>query len=301
MARILIATPALDGCLDALREHMLVEGEPGSDAAAQALICGPMQSVDAAAQERMEQLRVIAVAGAGSDAVDHAAAAGRGIPVLTSGEGLVQTTADVAFGLIIAASRLMHDSEARLRAGAWRGWRFVEQDFGRDVHGATLGLVGFGSIGRAVARRADGFEMKVLHHTRHPTGEPGWVEDLDELLAASDVLSIHVPLHESTHRLIDRRRIGLLKPTAVVVNTARGAVIDEEALADALHDGRLFAAGLDVYENEPSVSPRLLSAPRTVLLPHVGSATLRAREAMLRGAAEKVAAFFEGEATIPAQ
>jgi glyoxylate reductase len=293
MARILIATPALDGCLDSLREHMLVEGAPGSDAAAQALICGPMQSVDAAVQERMEQLRVIAVAGAGSDAVDHAAAAGRGIPVLTSGEGLVQTTADVAFGLIIAASRLMHDSEARLRAGAWRGWRFVEQDFGRDVHGATLGLVGFGSIGRAVARRADGFEMKVLHHTRHPTGEPGWVEDLDELLAASDVLSIHVPLHESTHRLIDRRRIGLLKPTAVVVNTARGAVIDEEALADALHDGRLFAAGLDVYENEPSVSPRLLSAPRAVLLPHVGSATLRAREAMLRGAAEKVAAFFE--------
>jgi lactate dehydrogenase-like 2-hydroxyacid dehydrogenase len=294
MARILIATPVLNGCLDALCDHTLVEGEPGSDAAAQALICGPMQSVDAAALERMPQLRVIAVAGAGSDAVDHAAAAARGILVLTSGEGLVQTTADIAFGLIIAASRLMHDSEARLRAGAWRGWRFVDEDLGRDVHGATLGLVGFGSIGRAVARRAEGFDMKVLHHTRHRTGEPGWVEDLDELLAGIDILSIHVPLHESTHRLIDRRRIGLLKPTAVVVNTARGAVIDEEALAEALHDGRLFAAGLDVYENEPSVSPRLLSAPRTVLLPHIGSATLRSREAMLRGAAEKVAAFFEG-------
>jgi lactate dehydrogenase-like 2-hydroxyacid dehydrogenase len=300
MARILIATPVLDGCLDPLREHMLVEGEPGSDAAAQALICGPMQSVAAAAQERMPQLRVIAVAGAGSDAVDHTAAGSRGIPVLTSGEGLVQTTADVAFGLIIAASRLMHDSEARLRAGSWSGWRFVEEDFGRDVRGATLGLVGFGSIGRAVARRAGGFDMKVLHHTRHPTGEPGWVEELDELLAASDILSIHVPLDESTRRLIDGRRIGLLKPTAVVVNTARGAVIDEEALAEALHEGRLLGAGLDVYENEPSVSPRLLSAPRTVLLPHIGSATLRAREAMLRGAAEKVRAFFEGEPAIPA-
>jgi lactate dehydrogenase-like 2-hydroxyacid dehydrogenase len=295
MARILLATPFLDGCLDPLSEHTLIEGEPGSDADAQALICGPMQSVDAAAQARMAQLRVIAVAGAGSDAVDHDAAAARGILVLTSGEALVESTADVAFGLIIAASRLMHDSEAKLRAGSWRGWRFLPEDLGRDIHGATLGLVGFGSIGRAVARRAGGFGMKVLHHTRHPTGEPGWVADLDELLARSDILSIHVPLHESTRRLIDRRRIGLLKPTAVLVNTARGAVLDEEALAEALHEGRLFAAGLDVYENEPSISPRLLSAPRTVLLPHIGSATLRTREAMLRGAAEKVAAFLERE------
>jgi glyoxylate reductase len=295
MARILLATPFLDGCLDPLSEHTLIEGEPGSDADAQALICGPMQSVDAAAQARMAQLRVIAVAGAGSDAVDHAAAAARGIPVLTSGEALVESTADVAFGLIIAASRLMHDSEAKLRGGSWQGWRFLPEDLGRDVHGATLGLVGFGSIGRAVARRVGGFGMKVLHNTRNPTGEQGWVADLDELLARSDILSIHVPLHESTRRLIDRRRIGLLKPTAVLVNTARGAVIDEEALADALREGRLFAAGLDVYENEPSISPRLLSAPRTVLLPHIGSATLRTREAMLRGAAEKVAAFLERE------
>jgi lactate dehydrogenase-like 2-hydroxyacid dehydrogenase len=301
LSRILIATPVLNDCLASLSEHTLIEGEPGSDADAQALICGPMQSVDAAAQARMPLLRVIAVAGAGSDAVDHAAAASRSIPVLTSGEGLVETTADVAFGLIIAASRVMHDSEARLRAGSWQGWRFVSEDFGRDVHGATLGLVGFGSIGRAVARRARGFAMKVLHHTRHPTDEPGWVEDLDELLAASDILSIHVPLHDSTHRLIDRRRVGLLKPTAVVVNTARGGVIDEEALADALHEGRLFAAGLDVYESEPSVSPLLLAAPRTVLLPHIGSATLRTREAMLRGAAEKVAGFFERKVRNPSR
>jgi glyoxylate reductase len=293
MARILVATPILSGCLEPLSEHELIQGELGSDPRAEALICAPMQRVGAAMQAQMPALRVIAVAGAGSDAVDHVAAAAREIPVLTAGEGLVETTADIAFGLIIAASRRMHDSEERLRSGPWRGWRFVEEDFGRDVHGATLGLVGFGSIAQAVARRAEGFKMTVLHHTRRPTHEPGWVADLDELLVASDIVSIHVPLHESTQRLIDRRRIGLMKPTAVLVNTARGAVIDEQALAEALHECRLFAAGLDVYEDEPRPSGRLLSAPRTVLLPHIGSATLRAREAMLRGAAEKVRAFLD--------
>jgi glyoxylate reductase len=288
MARILIATPMLDGCFDPLGGHELVPGEPGSDAEADALICDPTQAVDAKAIESMPRLRLISVAGAGTDAIDHAAARARGIRVLTSGEVLVETTADLAFALILAASRRMHDAEVELRAGEWGGWRFVEEDFGRDVHGATLGLVGFGAIGRAVARRAQGFEMRVLHHTRHATGEPGWVEDLDRLLAAADVVSLHVPLTAETRRLIDRRRIGLLKTTAVLVNTARGAVVDEEALAEALHAGRLFAAGIDVYDGEPRVCERLLAAPRTVLLPHVGSATLRTRQAMLRAAAEKV-------------
>lgn len=295
MARILLATPMLDRCLEALEGHELVEGGPGSDASALALIAGPTQAVDAASLAAMPALRVIAVAGAGSDAVDDAAAQSRGIAVLTAGEALVETTADLAFGLIIAASRRMHDAEAKLRSGSWEGWRFLEQDLGRDVHGATLGLVGYGAIARAVARRAGGFAMNVLHHTRHPTGEPGWVEDLDELLAASDVVSVHVPLQESTRGLIDRRRIGLLKPTAVLVNTARGAVLDEEALAEALEEGRLFAAGIDVYENEPHPSERLLRAPRAVLLPHIGSATLGTREAMLRGAAEKVRAWLDDE------
>lgn len=278
----------LDGCFESLAGHELVPGEPGSDADAQALICDPTQAVDAEAIGRMPRLRLISVAGAGTDAIDHAAARGRELRVLASGEALVETTADLAFALILAASRLTHDGETKLRAGDWAGWRFLEEAFGRDVHGATLGLVGFGAIGRAVARRAQGFEMTVLHHTRHDTGEPGWVEDLDRLLAAADVVSLHVPLTAETRRLIDRRRIGLLKTTAVLVNTARGAVVDEEALADALHAGRLFAAGIDVYEGEPRVCERLLSAPRTVLLPHVGSATLETRRAMLRLAAEKV-------------
>jgi len=276
-----------------LAGHELVPGEPGSDAAAQALLCDPTQSVDAAAIEAMPLLRVIAVAGAGSDAVDHAAAARREIPVLTAGEALVETTADVAFGLIVAASRLMGEAQELVREGRWHGWRFGDE-YGRDVHGATLGLVGFGAIARAVARRAEGFAMHVLHHSRRPTGLPGFREDLDSLLEDSDVVSVHVPLDDSTRGLIDRRRIGLLKEDAVLVNTARGAVVDELALAEALSDGRLLGAGLDVYDGEPQVAPQLLAAPRTILLPHVGSATRATRRAMLRTAAEKVAACLDG-------
>ncbi len=193
MARILISTPMLEGCLDALASHELRVGEPGSDTEAEGLLCTPIMPVDADALARMPMLRAISVAGAGTDAIDGEAAAARGITVLTAGGALVETTADAAFGLIIWASRLMSDTERALREGRWQGWRF-DQTWGRDVHGATLGLLGFGAIGRAVGRRAGGFGMDVIHHTRHPTGESGWVEALDDLLAASDILSIHVPL-----------------------------------------------------------------------------------------------------------
>jgi glyoxylate reductase len=291
VARILVSTPMLEDCLEALAGHELVAGAPGSDPLAQALLCYPTQPVGAEAQARMPELRVIAVAGAGSDSVDTAAAGARGIVLLTAGEALIETTADLAFGLIIAASRRFHDGEAELRSRAWEGWSFFQPDrFGRDVHGAALGLVGYGAIARAVARRARAFAMTVIHHTRNDTGEGGWVAELDELLAASDIVSVHVPLTDSTRGLIDGRRIGLMRPGAVLVNTARGPVVDEPALARALSEGRLFAAGLDVYDSEPQVSEVLLAAPRTVLLPHIGSATERTRRAMLRLAAEKLAA-----------
>jgi len=289
MARILLSTPLLAGPLACLEGHELIEGPPGSDAGAQALICDPTQAVDRAAQERMPELRVISVAGAGSDGVDHVAASERGIVVLTSGEALVQSTADLAFGLMIAACRLMGTAQARLRAGSWQGWRFIEDEFGQDVHGARLGLVGYGAIARAVAHRASAFEMEISHHTRHPTGLAGWTESLDDMLAWSDIVSVHVPLTEQSRGLIDRRRIALLAPHAVLVNTARGAVVDQDALADALSEGRLHGAGIDVYDGEPAVSARLLAAPRAVLLPHIGSATLRTRERMLGDAAGKVA------------
>jgi glyoxylate reductase len=206
---------------------------------------------------------------------------------------LDETTADLAFTLILAASRLAHDAEDDLRTGRWKGWG-ITRYLGRDVHGATLGLVGFGRIGRAVARRAQGFDMEVLHHTRRDSGMPGYVADLDELLARADVVSLHVPGGEATRQLIDARRLALMPAHAVLVNTARGTVVDEAALAAALHAGRLFAAGIDVYEREPEIHPDLLTAPRTVLLPHVGSASQATRTRMAQLATAAVATVLDG-------
>jgi lactate dehydrogenase-like 2-hydroxyacid dehydrogenase len=290
VSRILISTPLIEDCLTALRAHELIEGVPGEDSDVEALICPPTVPVPAAAIAAMPGLRVIAVAGAGTDAVDLDAAAARGIEVLTAGEALVETTADLAFALVLAASRTMGEAESKLRGGRWDGWGFMDTQ-GRDVHGATLGLVGYGRIARAVARRATGFSMTVLHHTRSQTSEQGWCEELDAMLVDSDIVSVHVPLTESTRGLIDARRIALIGPGGVLVNTARGAVIDEFALAGALERGELLAAGLDVYEYEPLLKPDLLAAPRVVLLPHIGSATEATRRAMLSLAAERVAAF----------
>jgi glyoxylate reductase len=206
---------------------------------------------------------------------------------------LAETTADLAFALILAASRVLSDSERDLRQGGYKKWE-LDGYLGQDVYGATLGLVGYGRIGQAVATRAEGFSMRVIHHDMAPTGLPGFVEDLDELLSQADVVSLHVPLTPETRHLIDARRLALMKPTAVLVNTARGPVVDEEALGAALESGQIFAAGIDVYENEPAVHPGLLAAPRAVLVPHVGSASFATRLAMAKLATAAVAEVLAG-------
>lgn len=239
------------------------------------------------------RVKVVANVAVGYDNVDVAAAHAAGIAVCNTPGVLDETTADLAFLLILGAARLASEAEADLRAGRWHGWG-INQYLGRDVHGATLGLVGHGRIGQAVGRRAAGFGMQVLHHTRTDTGLPGWRGDLDAMLAESDIVSLHVPLSDATRHLIDARRLALLRPTAVLVNTARGPVVDEEALAIALEEGRLFAAGIDVFEREPEVHPRLLVAPRTMLLPHVGSASVATRTRMARLACEGAVAVLAG-------
>lgn len=253
-----------------------------------AVVCLLTDKIDAAVLEAgARRLKVVANVAVGHDNIDVAAADALGITVCNTPGVLDETTADVAFLLILGASRLVSAAEADLRAGRWSGWG-INQYLGQDVHGCTLGVVGWGRIGRAVARRAEGFGMVVLHHSRTATGDQGYTPDLDKLLKAADVVSLHVPLAPETRHLIDARRLALMKPTAVLVNTARGPVVDEAALAEALHTGTIFAAGLDVFEDEPRVHPRLLDAPRTVLLPHIGSASVQTRTAMGRLAASAV-------------
>ena len=289
--RVLLTGALPEGGTDPLTGHDVVT--EGTDV--DGVVCLLTDRFDAARLAEFDaRLRVLATVSVGYDHVDVVAATERGVAVCHTPGVLDETTADTAFGLVLAACRGFSSAEAALRDGAWKGWTLL--DFlGRDVHGATLGLVGYGRIGRAVARRAAGFDMRVLHHTRHDTGQPGWVADLDDLLRQSDVVSLHVPLGDETRHLVDARRLSLMKSTAVLVNTARGPVVDEEALAVALEEGRLFAAGLDVYEAEPAVHPRLLAAPRTVLLPHIGSASVETRTAMARLACEGVRAVLAGE------
>jgi glyoxylate reductase len=309
MARILVTRQLPEGGLDPLVDagHEIVQRDDDTPftpeelraavADVDAVICLLTDRIDVAlldAAAAAGRCKVVATVAVGYDNVDVRAASERGIAVCNTPGVLDETTADLAFLLILAASRLASEAERDLRADRWPGWA-ITQYLGQDVHGATLGIVGYGRIGKAVGRRAAGFGMEVLHHTRTDTEMPGWTADLDALLQVSDIVSLHVPLTPDTAHLIDARRLALMKPTAVLVNTARGPVVDEAALAEALHSGALFAAGIDVYEREPEVHPRLLTAPRAVLLPHLGSATVATRTRMAHLACDGALAVLAGE------
>lgn len=307
MARVLVTRRLPDGGTDPLvaAGHEIVTRPDDTpftpdelrDAAGavDAIVCLLTDRIDASVLDAgAGRLRVVANVAVGYDNVDVVAARERGVTVCNTPGVLDETTADLAFLLMLSSARLAHEAEDDLRSGRWSGWG-INQYLGRDVHGATLGLVGYGRIGRAVARRATGFEMSVLHHTRTDTGETGWVNDLHRLLGEADIVSLHVPLTGATRGLIGAPELAVMKPTAVLVNTARGPVVDEAALAAALHEGRLFAAGIDVFEREPEIHPDLLTAPRTVLLPHVGSASVATRTRMARLACEGAVAVLAGD------
>ncbi|MFL6843441.1 MAG: 2-hydroxyacid dehydrogenase [Allosphingosinicella sp.] len=241
------------------------------------------------------RLKLIANFGAGTDNIDLEAARARGIAVTNTPGALTEDTADLAMALILMALRRLGDGERTLRAGRWRGWGPTDQ-LGRGLGGKALGIVGLGRIGSALARRARAFGMIVHYHNRRPvTGETAhyWPE-LDAMLAEMDVISLNAPYGPETHHLIDRRRLALIRPDAWLVNTARGGLVDEEALIEALAAGRIAGAGLDVYPDEPNVDPRLLGLPNVVLLPHLGSATLESRTAMGEKMLANIIAFAEG-------
>jgi glyoxylate reductase len=304
MGRVLVTRRLPDGGLDPLAGHDIIgpseRDEPYSHdelcalaRECEAIVCLLTDTIDADVIAAAGSLRVIANVAVGYDNVDVAAAHAHGITVCNTPGVLDETTADLAFALILAASRVTSEAEADLRGGRWHGWG-ITQYLGRDVHGATLGLVGYGRIGQAVARRAEGFGMRVIHFARNDTEQPGYIDDLDRLLAEADIVSLHCPGGAGTHHLIDERRIQIMKRDAVFVNTARGTIVDEAALARALHQGHLFAVGLDVFEHEPKVHPELLNAPRTVLLPHIGSASTATRTRMATMATSAVATVLDG-------
>ena len=244
-------------------------------------------------------LRVITEFGVGYDNIDATAATARGIYVANTPGVLTETTADHAFTLLVAAARRVAEGDRFVRAGEWK-W-FDPLDFlGAEVNGATLGIVGFGRIGSAVARRAVGFNMKVIYFSRsQPADEFGAtrVTTLDQLLEQSDFVSIHVPLRPETRHLMNAQRLGRMKPTAILVNTARGGVVDQRALHDALKSGKLAHAALDVTDPEPvAKDDPLLSLDNVTILPHVASATHATRMKMAMMCVENVVAGIQGEA-----
>jgi glyoxylate reductase len=244
--------------------------------------------VDAELIESSPRLRAIANYAVGYDNVDVAAATARGIAVGNTPDVLTDATADLAFALLLSAARKLPQAAASVRAGEWLTWE-PGTHLGYDVHGATLGIIGGGRIGAAVARRAGGFDMEVLVHSRSSG------TSLDELLERSDFVSLHCPLTPETRHLIDAGALAKMKPTAILVNTARGPIVDQAALATALHAGTIAGAALDVTEPEPLPDDDpLLSAPNLIVVPHVGSATHTAREQMAALAVDNLLAALDG-------
>lgn len=279
------------------REELLTQVEN-----ADALICLLSDRIDKAVIDRGKRLRIIANLGVGYDNIDLATARKRGIVVTNTPGALTETTADLTFGLLLAAARRIVEADSYTRAGEFRGWELMQPHLGLDVYGKTLGIVGMGRIGTAVARRGHfGFGMPVVYYNRH-RNEPA-EQELDarwvpfaELLGESDFVCVHTPLTEETRHLFDRDAFRRMKKSAILVNVARGPVIDEEALVWALETGEIAGAGIDVYENEPEVHPGLIKLhERVVLTPHIGSASEATRRALARIAVDNVLAVLAGE------
>lgn len=257
-------------------------------AAAEGLLTLLVDPVDGDLVDQAPRLRAVANYAVGYDNVDVPALTERGIPFGNTPDVLTGSTADLAVALMLGASRRLVEGDALVRSGGWGTWQ-PDVLVGRDLHGATVGIVGYGRIGQAVARRVSGFECEVLY-----TSRSGGVS-LDELLERSDFVSIHSPLTDATRGLIDAAAFARMKPSAMLVNTARGPIVDTAALIDALHDGQIAGAALDVTDPEPLPSDHpLLQAPNVLVIPHLGSATEATRAAMADLAVDNLLAALAG-------
>jgi glyoxylate reductase len=282
--RVLIMQEVSPAGLAELEGHELVRGSDpsGCDGA----VCYLIDRIDEAFLAT-PGLRGVATVSVGLDHIDLAAAERHRIPIAYTPDVLTEATADLTFALLLGAARRLGESERYLRAGRWQSWSF-DLLLGTDVHGKTLGIIGPGRIGRAVARRADGFGMRVLFAGRDRS-------ELERVLAESDFVVVTVPLSESTRHLIGPAELARMKPGAILVNTSRGPVVDEAALAESLASGHLGGAGLDVFENEPHVLPALLACENALMVPHIASATRETRDGMARLACRGLAQILRGE------
>jgi glyoxylate reductase len=249
----------------------------------EALLCNILDRVDAELLDACPGLKAVVNFGVGFNNIDIAAATARKIPVTNTPGVLTAATADIAFALLLAVARRLGEGERLVRAQKWTGWQPL-QLLGADLAGATLGILGFGRIGRAVARRAQAFDMRVIYwnRTRLPASEEAdaTYANFDDVLRESDFVSLHVAYNSATHHLLGEKQFALMKPTAFVINTARGAVMDEAALVRALQTKCIAGAGLDVFEREPQLEPGLYEQENVVLAPHLGSATVGTRTKM---------------------
>ncbi len=300
MARCFITRELPGPALDRLRERHDVDVWPERlpppydelrrrTAEADGLLSLLTDRIDAPLIKASPRLRAIANYAVGYDNIDLAATAARNIPVGNTPDVLTDATADLAFALLLAAARELPEATGSVTAGDWLTWE-PGRYLGHDVHGATLGIIGRGRIGQAVGHRAAGFDMTVLYTGRHG-GTP-----LAQLLAQSDFVSIHCPLTPDTHHLIDAAALAMMRSSAILINTARGPIVNQAALIDALRDGRIAGAALDVTDPEPPpAGDPVLSAPNLILAPHIGSATRTARERMAALAVENLLAALDGE------
>ncbi len=315
LLRVLVARAVFPDIIDALRDIADVETTPDDAISSPealrrrmadkhgAFITGS-ERIDAALLDACPLLKVVSTMTVGVDHIDLAACRARGVTVTHAPDVLTETTADFGFALLLAAARRIGDAERYLRAGQWTKWS-VDLFAGADVHGATLGIVGMGRIGQAIARRAvHGFGMRVLYHNRSPL-QPAVAQalhatycDLSTLLRDSHHVLLALPYSPAAYHLIGAAQLAQMRRGATLVNIARGGVVDEAALAQALHSGHLGAAGLDVFEGEPAVNPVLLSAPRLVLTPHIASSSLPTRRAMAQLAVDNLRAVLQGRAPL---
>lgn len=311
MARVLVSAPlAGDGAARLSARHEVTVG-PGPTGLGRAALLGQIGAYDALVAlltdrvddellEAAPRLRIVANHAVGVDNVDLAACRARGVIVTNTPGVLADATADLTMALLLAVSRRVVEADRRARAGSWPGWAPTDL-LGKRVTGATLGLVGLGATGQAVARRAKGFGMRLLYAAPRRATPALEAElgarhvSLDALVAESDVVSLHCPLSDATRRLFDGPRIARMKRGAILLNTARGACVDADALADALASGHLFGAGLDVFEDAPRIPARLVREGRVVLTTHIGSADEPTRAAMGRLCVDAVLAVLAGE------